>query len=459
MVATKPSSCPLPGAPSGTEAIPSPCAAGLAGNMPGAAVVSDSEPHATRTDFCSSASRQVVEGQRAEDAGAAADPGVYAQYIWCLRYIDSPVRRDRDENSDGELNEQMYYVTDANMNVTMLVGNFDIQRYRYDPYGRVEVLTGSGDPAPGEWEIFENEILFTGNRLNPETGLYHARHREYHPSLGRFMQRDPLGYVDGMSLYAGYFAMSGGGDPGGLALIDLTQDQYSDYLDEWGNLRPEYKGRTSPDLHDTPFPPLNDSPHPEPDFDARDCRNACFDTFFFGFVIDEAAQHAIMHILKHAEKKMAARLVPVAGQAKELNNFIEVMECLSECDDREEGMDLQGSYGARASLECALIKFFDNDCETFGAADWMIYRGNNSDGDVELQARSYYFCIFNVHDRFGRDHDDLLALEGRFIGVDGDYQTDTKHLSPNSLFIRQDLTSEEKREFTILNRDLKHLWP
>ena len=58
-----------------------------------------------------------------------------------------------------------------------------------------------------------NEIRFTGHRFNPTTGTYHARNREYHPTLGRFMQRDPLGYVDGMSLYAGYFAMWGGVDP------------------------------------------------------------------------------------------------------------------------------------------------------------------------------------------------------------------------------------------------------
>ena len=29
----------------------------------------------------------------------------------------------------------------------------------------------------------------------------HARSRYYHPTLGRFMQRDVLGHVDGMSLY------------------------------------------------------------------------------------------------------------------------------------------------------------------------------------------------------------------------------------------------------------------
>ncbi|NUO20461.1 RHS repeat-associated core domain-containing protein, partial [bacterium] len=46
-----------------------------------------------------------------------------------------------------------------------------------------------------------NPFLFTGRRLDPETGLYHYRFRTYHPTLKTFIQRDPLGYVDSASLY------------------------------------------------------------------------------------------------------------------------------------------------------------------------------------------------------------------------------------------------------------------
>jgi RHS repeat-associated protein len=34
-----------------------------------------------------------------------------------------------------------------------------------------------------------------------ETGLYHTQRREYHCSLARFIERDPGGCIDGMSLY------------------------------------------------------------------------------------------------------------------------------------------------------------------------------------------------------------------------------------------------------------------
>ncbi|MBE7456587.1 MAG: RHS repeat-associated core domain-containing protein [Planctomycetia bacterium] len=46
-----------------------------------------------------------------------------------------------------------------------------------------------------------NPFLFTGRRLDAETGLYFYRFRTYHPTLKQFIQRDPLGYVDSASLY------------------------------------------------------------------------------------------------------------------------------------------------------------------------------------------------------------------------------------------------------------------
>jgi hypothetical protein len=37
--------------------------------------------------------------------------------------------------------------------------------------------------------------------MDEETGLYHYRRRAYDPEAGRFLQRDPLGTVDGPNLY------------------------------------------------------------------------------------------------------------------------------------------------------------------------------------------------------------------------------------------------------------------
>ncbi|MEP3244604.1 MAG: RHS repeat-associated core domain-containing protein, partial [Sneathiella sp.] len=43
---------------------------------------------------------------------------------------------------------------------------------------------------------------FTGRRLDAETGLYYYRARYYSPAQGRFLSPDPIGYGDGMNMYA-----------------------------------------------------------------------------------------------------------------------------------------------------------------------------------------------------------------------------------------------------------------
>jgi RHS repeat-associated protein len=48
---------------------------------------------------------------------------------------------------------------------------------------------------------FANENLFAGYRQDSETNLSLARHRYYHTTLGRWVQRDPIAYAGGPSLY------------------------------------------------------------------------------------------------------------------------------------------------------------------------------------------------------------------------------------------------------------------
>jgi len=44
-------------------------------------------------------------------------------------------------------------------------------------------------------------IGYSGYVFNNESGLYTVRNRDYSPDLGRWVQRDPMGYADGMSVY------------------------------------------------------------------------------------------------------------------------------------------------------------------------------------------------------------------------------------------------------------------
>ncbi|MFO8014092.1 MAG: hypothetical protein R6X20_12400 [Phycisphaerae bacterium] len=59
---------------------------------------------------------QVLE---VHEGGDAANP--LKQFVWDVRYVDSPVVRFHDADTDGTIDDTLYYTTDANMNVTALV--------------------------------------------------------------------------------------------------------------------------------------------------------------------------------------------------------------------------------------------------------------------------------------------------------------------------------------------------
>lgn len=64
-------------------------------------------------------------------------------------------------------------------------------------------MNGAG--APLVTSAIGQEWGFTGRRLDEETGLYYLRARMYDPMEGRFIGRDPAGYVNGTALYSAYF--------------------------------------------------------------------------------------------------------------------------------------------------------------------------------------------------------------------------------------------------------------
>ena len=80
-----------------------------------------------------------------------------------------------------------------------------------------------GSRALDESERKAPLLGFTGYIADNETGLLHARARQYSPTLGRFVGRDPVRYKEGYNLYRGYFAPNGL-DPEGLATLSYTTE-------------------------------------------------------------------------------------------------------------------------------------------------------------------------------------------------------------------------------------------
>ena len=71
-------------------------------------------------------------------------------------------------------------------------GGQAVATYAYDEYGQGRAQDGvTGYP-----------FRYTGQRLDPYTGTYHYKAREYSPQLGRFLQADPARFVDGPNVYA-----------------------------------------------------------------------------------------------------------------------------------------------------------------------------------------------------------------------------------------------------------------
>ena len=92
-----------------------------------------------------------------------------------------------------------------------------VERYSYNAYGKQTITAATG--AVRVKSAVGWDRGFTGYVADNETSMLYARARMYSPTLGRFVGRDPLTYLCGTSMYAGY-QVPNGLDPFGL--FDLT---------------------------------------------------------------------------------------------------------------------------------------------------------------------------------------------------------------------------------------------
>lgn len=137
---------------------------------------------------------QALEVRR--EVSGTEDPDPREQFVWHPEYIDSLAVRYYDADTDGNLAENSdgthYYAQDANYNVTAIAtaAGAALERYQYDPYGRLTVLDPTfATDADGLSDV-DNATLFTGRWFEPETGTSYFRNRYQNGVTGRFMSRD-----------------------------------------------------------------------------------------------------------------------------------------------------------------------------------------------------------------------------------------------------------------------------
>ncbi len=148
---------------------------------------------------------QALEVRR--EISGTEDPDPREQYTWHPDYIDALAVRTYDADTDGILAENNdgthYYTQGANYHVLAVTDSSGtvLERYHYDPYGRLIILDADFTPDADNNSDIDNPYTFTGRRLDALSGQYYYRYRYYDVATGRFLNRDPILYVGGPHLY------------------------------------------------------------------------------------------------------------------------------------------------------------------------------------------------------------------------------------------------------------------
>lgn len=82
-------------------------------------------------------------------------------------------------------------------------GNTVIWRWESDPFGS----TAAQEDPDGDLTVFTYNLRFPGQYYDQETGLHYNYFRDYDPSIGRYVESDPIGLEGGANTY-GYVSQN-----------------------------------------------------------------------------------------------------------------------------------------------------------------------------------------------------------------------------------------------------------
>ena len=118
---------------------------------------------------------------------------VTSKYLFGAR-LDEPLELKRGTTTS-------YYTPDglgSTVHLTTTTGAI-AESYTYDLFGTPTIKNAGGTAIPAS--ALGNPFLFTGREWDSEFALYYYRARYYKPGIGRFLSRDPLGYLVDINLY------------------------------------------------------------------------------------------------------------------------------------------------------------------------------------------------------------------------------------------------------------------
>ena len=156
--------------------------------------------------------RYYVQNWRADVVAMAKSDGTPLEYVFYSAYGEATVHPIADVDMDGDVDSYDAAAWDNGENLGLA--------YNYVP-ANVD-LNWDGTEDAADDALFDesyaanvglsgkgrmssvgvgNRKGYAGYEHDESIAMYHVRHRVYRADLGRWMTRDPLGYVDGMGLY------------------------------------------------------------------------------------------------------------------------------------------------------------------------------------------------------------------------------------------------------------------